>query len=80
MSTLDEKLEQHAPSLYGSARATLKQLNKRFGSPNTGKTVPELVVIRCMGEVETWKRAGHPQKPIGNTAYDLIERTRIEEE
>ncbi len=81
MSTLDEKLEQHAQAAGGAATQTLKQLRTRWGAEVDKWTAPpELVMVRAMDDIEIWRwrkpHTIHPLKDIGSAVYELTEKRK----
>lgn len=78
MSTLEEKLLPPERPSTGRAQATMKQPERRFGSPQFDPKKPlELALIDCMGFRECWKRLPDGTKGW-DTNYELLEKTPIE--
>ncbi len=81
MSTLDEKLEQHAPAVAGLARQKFKSLKTRWGIADTDldwKHPPELIFVYAMGYRETWRQwkpGGEPKKP-DDVEYQMTEKEK----
>lgn len=62
----------------------LSDLSKRWGvvEPETWKSAPELIRVRAMDRMETWRKREHPSAPaktVMETQYELTDTSPIKE-
>ena len=71
----DEKLDAPVASSGGNARATLAQLNKRWGADELDpRKPPTLLLVKSMEHTETWRMVGRADG--AKTMFELIETRR----